>query len=370
MVEKRPNLPSHETGLTVRSEVRKLRKNAPGYFLSLIENGVLENITSIRDIPSQSMVALGGLASACYFYENNGKAEVVKFGTLSTEAEEMALKAWKAQGASVPDVKSSGYVPGVEDRTKYIVLEGITTSEGERAPIGEDFIARFPDKTEQLGRIMGVELAHMHRAETALPFGAFADTKGSTASTAAEYYGAEIRSGQGALKASGMTDAQLDDLYNNVQMIHFPEKGVFVHGDYGPHNVLVNSSEPLSIKVFDPAPRIADGYWDIARLKNQVELLAGLVTSSPEDSELLDEYHQRKTYTDTLINSYTQTTGESLDPQRLLANQIVTELRSIQRQVNQQPHILAETGKDTNLDPKNLKKKQLLVQRVNAFLIA
>lgn len=152
-------VPAHNAELTPSPETKIIRVNTPKLLISLIEQGALENISSLSDIPSGSVTALeGGVSSACYFLENNGKPLVVKFRTWGVAAEAEALRKWRGVEVSVPEVIKDGVVGldiGTKLPVKYIILEGITDKKGGIAPTATDFVVRSNENLEQLGREMG-----------------------------------------------------------------------------------------------------------------------------------------------------------------------------------------------------------------------
>jgi aminoglycoside phosphotransferase (APT) family kinase protein len=319
-------------------EVIKLRENAPTYFVSLIENGVLENVTSIRDIPSESVVPLGGRNSACYIYENNGRPEVAKFGNVSILAEAQTLKAFTEHGVTAPEVKGSGTVPGTETDdppVKYVVLEGITTKEGNPAPTGDKYLAEHPEQSAVLAKTMAEQLARIHRIPSDRPFGGFEDAPGSNADTVAEYFAGKIDDSVDILGSIGITTDGIDALKEKLKTIKFPTSGVVVHGDFLPNNVLVGSQEPLTVKVIDPMPSINDPYWDIARYLNEYEANEG----PKPDEQVSSNPNPERDFRNAFIEKYEIEQGP-LDPTRLLANQIIYAFGHIRRREERQ----AQTG--------------------------
>ncbi len=367
------DFPKHETKLKTSTDVLTLRKNAPSYFVSLIEEGLLENISSLRDIPSKSMVPMGRLDGACYFYENNGRPEVVKFGNFPAYAESQALTAFGKLGVDVPRVKGAGVVPstvGDEQPVKYIVLEGITTKKGDPAPTGDEYIATHPDQTQALAIKMADELIKVHSVPCDMPFGGFADKPDRNAESVAEYFTDEIDDTRDIIESLGLTTEQITAIKDTIKTIEFPQKGVIVFGDFAPFNVLIQSEDPLTIKSIDPIPRVMDPYWDIARLVNTYELIEALAREDFANQKFAQAHELERLYKDAFLERYVSTTGQQIDPKRLLANQIICSLGQTQRhetrQIQARPVGNAQILVDQDVEVKLM--RQLLSKRITSLV--
>ena len=66
-------------------ETQPVRTMAPTFLLSLVEEGIFENLDGIEDLPSSTLTAMeGGTMSAAYLLRNNDAPVIVKFGTQPT----------------------------------------------------------------------------------------------------------------------------------------------------------------------------------------------------------------------------------------------------------------------------------------------
>lgn len=324
-------LPSHPLPEWIQEENRVLRENAPRYFVNLIENNVLENVSSLADIETEQVAALAGDTSCGYFLRNNDKPTVVKFRTWGTTAEANALQAWRDVGARVPRVEAFGVVPitaNTKPRIRYIVMEGITDQQGNPAPTAHAFIQANPDKAAEVGAAMGRELAKMHRVVMPGTVGSFSE-EGIREGYASvdEFYTHALDEERSYLVSIGLTEEQVDKLKEKVGKIDFPEEGVLIHSDYGVHNVLVEQGDASKVRPFDPNAKVGDPYFDIARFLNKIALKKAEYEANPHDDKLKKDYELERALGESLIEQYKQESGIEFDEPRMLLNQIVKETR-------------------------------------------
>lgn len=361
------DIPRHQVEGVV-PVVKEMRQQAPYYLVALIEDGRLENVENIRDVHGGGIQALGGESSACYLLENNGKKTFVKFRPRGVFAEVESLQAWGERGASVPHIQA---VTEIRDATIHgkpvqaLVMDAVVGENGENASDGYHFLSQHPDRRTSLSRLMGTELALMHRTQSDKPFGGFADTwgAGSPYETLTEFYTDRVKNASEFLTRLGITDEQIAVLMDKIRTTAFPQKGVYVHGDYGLHNVLVESTEPLRIKVIDPNPDILDPYWDLAYQYNRLERKKALSASDPSDQNFKESYEKEQEYLEGLMQGYQAVLGiEELDSSRLVINQIVKDIGSLRYHETKSR---SAQPKDIDISKEVLKKRILTFVDVN-----
>ncbi len=317
-------------------EAREIRENAPTLFLSLIENGKLENVDDIRDLPEGSLIPMGGRASACYFLRDNDQPRVIKFRNSGIEAEAQSLTIWREHGVAAPDVKAAGDVPTtlfMKRKPKFLIMEGIVNPDGEPAKTGSQYAFGHPEALPLLGKLLGTELAKIHGIPTDLPFGSFSDLSESSESlpTLQRLFLKNLAKESSYLRSIGISEEQLAVIETSIKEISFPDNGIIIHGDPGLHNVLVSSEEPLAIKIFDPNPKIHDPYWDIARMQIRQAMITAYAHAHPEDTQFGATYQLEKAYAEAFTNMYWTEGGQTCDEERLLVNEIFRGISPLKR---------------------------------------
>ena len=258
--------------------------------------------------------------------------EFLKFGKYGTAAEVGAYQHWEKDGVSIPTMKTAGVVPGTEGEkpTIYLLLAGIVDRKGKPVPTASHHIRQHPEQAAAIATLMGEELVKMGKTKLDLPIGGFADMKDENAATISDYYIGKINQLSGFLLNLGVSEDEIAAIQRIIAKTPFPERGVMVHGDYGPHNVLISSESPLAIKVIDPIARIGDPYWDLARERTTSDVLTVLSQKSPEDLSLVEASSAEQQFQAILLGTYAELT-EPLDEQRLLINQIISEFGTMRR---------------------------------------
>ncbi len=322
-LESDTNIPEHKPEIWMSKEIQELRANAHHHLNYLIENGDLGNITSVADLEPGQVTALeGGISSACYFVRSDENPVVVKFRRFGGDAEIIVLRKWHDNGIAVPTIISSGILPNeqtpTDPPTTYLVMEGVTDSENGPAKSGHAFLEQHQDKISALGELMGKELAKIHQLTTNKPFG-FIDKEDPQGYTWPEYLQSILSQYEQYLKSFDISAEEIEILKRNLFIPEYPKEGSYLHGDYGLHNVLVESADPLKIKIFDPNPLIGDPYFDLARILYHYETLEANVT----DKERTRIY---KEFIDSLMKTYIETTGQPLAQTRLEANFLIRAL--------------------------------------------
>ena len=224
-------------------------------------------------------------------------------------------------------------------------MEASTAENGKHAPTGDKFLEDHPNKVKELARKMAEEMVAIHRITSDLPFGGFEDIPDSNADNVTEYFAGKIDDAADLLGSIGVTPDEIVTLKEKFKTIEFPEKGVMVHGDFLPVNVLVQSDNPLTIKIIDPMPSINDPYWDIARNLNQYEFMEAWIKEEHHDDEegFSEAIKTERDFNDAFIEKYEADTCQ-LDRKRLHANQIIFALGHIQRSQAR----LTQTGEVAN----------------------
>ena len=128
--------------------------------------------------------------------------------------------------------------------------------------------------------------------------------------------------------------------------------------------------DPLVIKAIDPIPRISDPYWDIARLLNAYELMEAVGRKYPDNQQFAQTYQLERRFIEKFIEKYLALTDEAFDPKRLLANQIVSWMATLQRREKSQAQTEAVGNTLIPLDKKTglALGKHLLAQHISTFI--
>lgn len=312
-------------------EAKELRRNAPDYFVELIESGVLENITSLDDLEPGSVTALeGGVSSACYIIQNNGESQVLKLRNDGMDAEAKALQIWEKTGASIPKVFSSGTISSTVDTAlpvKYLLLEGIVDESGNGAPLASTYIDTNPSANAEIAYAMGGELAKMHRATSSRPIGPYADMWEAKLDTESwsQFLIDDMMRHKRLLTELGFSDEQIGMIRHTIGNLPEPEESVYLHNDFAPRNTLVKATDPLAVSIFDPNPIVGDRHWDLARQVNRHGIAQKKAEANPANNHYQSDYARERQYVDSLFTGYTAA-DQTIDGFSLAANTLVHAL--------------------------------------------
>ncbi len=330
------DLPIHPIEPWMFPEAQELRREAPENLVSMIETGVLENVSSLADLESSQVSVLdGGENSTCFFLNDNDQPVIVKFRHAGSSSETKALIVWGEHDLPVPKVISHGIVPGTQDfpnSTKYLVEEAIMDNDGNLSKSGYRFIAENPGELASVADRMGKILAGIHSVKAnGMKFGGFADTWGNAngIDSFEDYLVGSIKFQREFLTQEGLSPESIDSIIKSIQAADFSEQGVYIHGDYGLHNVLVRNDNAEDVIVFDPNPLVADPYWDIAPILSKLEVKRRKAEANPQNIEFKEEFEKEKVYVDSLIKAYKVEMGEEFDEKRMDAIQFVRLVRKI-----------------------------------------
>lgn len=326
-------IPRHKVEMFHSPESQIIRAHTPQLLNTLVDQGVLGNIESVADIKPGSVTALeGGLSSACYFLENNGKPVAIKFRTWGVDSEAETLRIWREVGVNVTQINSSGDVPlniGTKNPVRYLILEGIVDESGNPAPTGGKFLSNHPDLLQVIGAEMGHQLFLLHQAKAEHPFGSFGDGSARPQfETWSQHLSEIVETNKKYLLDIGVGQRSIDDVLQKYQQIHFPIQGSYLHNDFNLDNILVENINPLKIRVFDPDSLIGDPYWDLARVISRQDFHQ--LQAEKQGDTAQPWLEKEKTVNASLSDSYFKEAGQELDEQRLQANLIgVTIIKNL-----------------------------------------
>lgn len=340
------DIPRHPIEPWMFPEAQELRMDAPLNLVSLIEDGVLGNVTSLQDLlPGQVSVLVGGENSVCFYLENDDTPAVIKFRHAGSEAETQALFAWGERGLSVPRVLAHGLVPRTQDQdapVKFLMEEAILDNDGSLSEAGHKFVAKNPDKQIALAARLGTILAEIHRvkAPQELGFGGFADVWGSGNGydSFSEYLAGNIEFFTDTLLKEGFSSIDIASIRKAIGEVKFVERAIYAHGDYGPHNALVINGNPEDLVIFDPNPLLADPYWDIASTFNWIEIKKLKAEADPENEQYQVEYDSAKEYAQSFLSAYQAEMGDDFDESRMNAIRFARILRKINYESRKENH--------------------------------
>lgn len=278
-------------------DAKYVRENAPQFIRSVIEETkALPEIDSVESLRDEQIDALGGgVDAATYLVKSKDKQVVIKLSTNTIEAEAEALKAWKEQGALVPEVSAHGTVPASKEddpKVMYLVQEAITDENGRIAETAANLLTYSPDKAREVGRLLGNELKKMHGAVSDRSFGDFVDSTGNTApfKTWNAYISGYLDEHRDYLKEIGVSDEQLSQLQKFIDSESFVSQGVYLHGDFSIRNAAIRSYKPLKVFLFDPNPIVGDPAWDVAVLVNNYEYQKRQMEHGADNQDLHERY--------------------------------------------------------------------------------
>jgi fructosamine-3-kinase len=315
----------HDIKPGMLKETQELREKAYSYLITLRGEGMLGASEILHTLaPGEASALQAGEISAAFFINDKANPSVLKLRHRGADAEAEALRVWKQVGADVPDVKGSGVVPGTEGAIKYVHMEAVLDQEGNLAPGAWHYLKTHPEARTQIITTMGLEMAKIHSVQTDKPFGAFADSWGSRhpeptyqSFLKGLFYNYSHRKEKGGeirnyFAECGISDEEVEGLNKAIDATKFPEKGTYIHGDMGYHNVLIQDGDRLRVRTIDPNPRIADPYWDLAHQAARSELRA----DDPAAQE----------YIEIFMSAYQSMRPEPIDATRLDLHKIAVNL--------------------------------------------
>ncbi|MDB5244560.1 MAG: hypothetical protein JWN18_430 [Parcubacteria group bacterium] len=318
-------------------EIQRLQREAPRYVRAIIEKTkTFPKVKSIDELEPGSIELLeGGVASALYSVRNLDELVVIKLRKDGIEAERESLEAWAKEGVRIPTIRHQGVVPKSLEKAKikYLLLDFIVNKKGERASTGVAFLRKNPNRARQMGQVLGRTLARMHRAKSKRSFGEFADTVGKSKTpirTWNKYLLGYVRLHHTYLQRLGISRRLLRQLMRSIEKIRFSSRGIYVHGDYSLRNVMVESSKPLKIVVFDPNPLIGDPSWDIAILFNNRDYRRKRYEWDPTVPHYREAYRIEERFFDGFWKSYRLATRKNISLDKIRIAQLIQTIIHLQ----------------------------------------
>ncbi len=288
------DIPVVPTGSGAPEGLKELRQQAPEMLRILIEQiHAIEDIQTLDDLQPNDLKALaGGNMSVDYAIRVNRKWMVIKLRTSGAEAEAEALRAWKQAGANVVAVFNSGVLPQTEQtkkQVKFLVLEAAMNGQNQIGKTVKEYIKEHSEAAQPIAEKMGEVLAAMHTAVAGNHYGEFADMWGSEEGENAPhtwnaYLMGYVDEHARHLRELGFTQLKIDNLKRKLQSMKFPEKGVYLHGDFSERNSILTRLQPYQVIVFDPNPLIGDPSWDLAILQNNFEFAKRKLEHNRDDA--------------------------------------------------------------------------------------
>jgi fructosamine-3-kinase len=264
------DIPKPRIGRADAEPVKQLKRDAPKHIRALMERSIVFAELDLKDLkPNDVRLLGGGVNAVTYLIRRQNDYVVVKFDLYTMKAEAEALEAWWHQGAKVVQVKSTGTSPLSKEskgtRVRYIILEGVLGSANRPAEPAIDYVKKYLAETEKVGRFMGRQLALMHRATSRRTFGEFADmTDLKPYRTWNAFLMSYVKYHTKNLKSLGYSDARIKQLKRLIRATSFSRTGRYLHGDFSLRNAVIESRDPLKVRIIDPNPMVGNVLWDLA----------------------------------------------------------------------------------------------------------
>ncbi len=316
-------------------EQRILRKKAPLLVKKILENTFeYSGIKSLTELTKDSIIALeGGVSSAVYFLKHTENPLVIKLRHSGVGAEAEAILAWQAKRARVVDIKKVGLVEDV-GKVKYLIQEGVLKKD-QLAKTCFSYLQTNPKKAELVGKLMGEELAKMHTAKSNRTYGEFADMAGKKApfKTWNSYILGYINVNEEFLiKEVGLGKEKIQLIKLCINKVKYPQKGVYLHGDYSLRNILVESEKPFQIRIFDPNPIIGHPSWDIANIFNNARIATERLSLKPKTTEVKRTHQVYQDLLKGFINGYEKANGR-IDRRKIYPSAFVQSILRLTAEV-------------------------------------
>lgn len=321
----------------VTQEVKLLRDSASIFLIRVLREYC--NI-SVENVKVSILGQSEGVRSACFRVEqSNGKFQVVKLTLFSLATDSLALTEWHGQGACVPEIHQIGVLNTEIGEVHFVVMDLLRAVDNKPAMDGYFYLDDHHtlEETHEFGLRAGEQLVHMHRAATEIPFGGQDLPRAHSFAEMIETLLAEqseILTNLGFASDLFATYLQLIKRFDSAQ-------GVWVHGDFAPHNMLVVVQEPLKLAVIDPIAMVADSYWDLATAQNKLDWMREDFAAKPGDRGKKFKLEREEWYNKGLFEGYAVSSGKPVDQLRLKLNQIAQLLWKITKSERDGVHNLA-----------------------------
>lgn len=322
---------------------REIRESATDIRPSSIENErTLKLLTEIsRNEPSLELEIDGathissGDSNSCFQVQSVSGPVVVKISSNKWKVEADILHAWGQNGVCTPNVlatksfeprfvsEGTSFVNGMG----YLVLEGITFK-NVLAPRAVEYLDNRPEEISDIGELSGEELNKIHLSVTDLPFGECTSTSEERFSTYGEYLNNIVAKYSKFLLTIGITEDQLSKVVATVKNMQFPAAGTLIHGDFGPHNILVTDNKGQKTCVIDPRCIVADPYLDLAYGFHEAKFRSELADMFPDDTNICKIRQRAVKWWDSCVIEYQK--SSDLDNMRLLTNWAIGMIPKIQ----------------------------------------
>jgi fructosamine-3-kinase len=300
--------------------LKTLKRDGPRHLRALINRSSVFAEVEIADLGAKDVQLLGGGVNAVtYLVRRHNDYVVVKFDLHTMKAEAEALEAWWQEGAKVVQVKSTGTSPLYKDghttqKVRYIILEGVLGSANRPAEPALDYVIKYPQEAERVGRAMGRQLALMHRATTKRSFGEFADMHDGTKSyrTWNAFLMGYVTHHSDSLRELGYSDNRIKAIKRQIRTTAFSRVGRYLHGDFSLRNALVESRDPLKIRIIDPNPLVGNILWDLSIACNNAEIAHRKAFMHPGDTDMEREARLRVSFWHGVNEGYRRNTKRKI----------------------------------------------------------
>jgi fructosamine-3-kinase len=310
--------------------VKELKRDAPKHLKALLDRSIVFVEVDLETLKEGDIQLLsGGINAVAYLVRRHNDYVVVKFDLRTMHAEAEALEVWWRQGARVVQMKSAGTSPllkdGEKSKVRYLILEGVLGSGNRPAELAIDFVRKYPGEAERVGRYMGRQLAVMHRAMAKRTFGEYADMHGEHKPYRSwnAYLNNYVDRYRNDLKDMGYSDARIKQLKRYIRNTTFARGRRYIHGDFSLRNALVESRDPLKIRIIDPNPLIGNIHWDLAIVCNNAEIAHRKAFIYAGDRSLTVESQIRVGFWHGVHEGYSENTRRKIDGDKLAVTRLV-----------------------------------------------
>lgn len=351
-------------------EIKRFRKAVPVYLAHVLEKtGVIETVHSLEKLGKNSVKILtSGSYSAVFFLKKEDHKAVIKLRPEGLFAEAEALEAWEKQGVRVSRVHEIGKLYQEGKVVPYMVQEAVEDRSGELAETAWEYALRHPERTFSLGRLMGHELAKMHRAESERTFGEYSDMSGKIAPYGSweAYLIALFDEHKKFLAQVGVEKDTAERLREKILSIKFSSRRVYLHGDFSLRNALIEQKRPLALRIIDPNPLIGNPSWDLANRFTNKEVAWQRSALAPKNKHLMLLYKINRDFLKGMLEGYETELGRRFPALHILACHVVqllvwyaAEYMSVKKK-----------GEDIEKNTEVLAHKKGLLTKVARFLEA
>jgi len=297
-------LPKYPEDNRVLSEVKAIRDNYHKLLLLALDRLDISP-TSVTDISLLGVNDSVNSVCATVSFDLPGDSDdvIVKFSPEPQDENIRALVSWRENGIPTPEILRSFnlHIDGlpdpiycqtfrvVHDSTRTIAQSGYNYLDHRVLQNDNQSVVDFGQKVGEIMRKMST----LYVSSDVL----FGGRELPLASTFASMMQDFIQQNENNFIDLGIPS---DSLHRFISQCfqHFSDSSerTYAHNDLAPHNILVQSAQPLELSIIDPNAIVTHPYWDFATAINRFQLIADQLQLEPNVERNIFRYKREAAY--------------------------------------------------------------------------